>query len=237
MEDRTFLRYGGYAAVAGAIAIAIANLFHPRYGAASFEDPARYLADIHAAGGWEFVHGALFLSNVLILVGLYAIASSIRTEPGRTWARIAKIVVVVGAAAGVAHDAVDFMLGAVAAEVAAGDMSVGVGALASSLGIQLFAVWIFLVLGVVQGLIGLAIVNSEEYARWPGFVLLLGAVAGAVQSVIAGLVNQQTPLTQWVLLPLASVPFTLWLAYTGWRLVQANPAEAVAGRPAAPATG
>src|SRR5688572_21632209 len=86
MLDRSVLRWGGMAAMIGAVLGLVGNLLHPR---GSEFTAAAEIALVNDSGIWLFDHFLIAWSFAFALVGLVAIGWSFADELGQAWGRIA----------------------------------------------------------------------------------------------------------------------------------------------------
>ena len=88
MSDRSLFRWGGLAAVAGAVLAIVFNLLHPRIS--QFDDPV--VPELEAVSGsdaWVGIHLGILLASLLIFFGLFALARSVKGSPGEGLGRVA----------------------------------------------------------------------------------------------------------------------------------------------------
>jgi uncharacterized protein DUF4386 len=214
MDDRSYLRAGAFAAVAGAVLGAVGNVLHPRYGDIPDFRIYRKIAD---SGIWRTADLILVVAILLTAAGFVAIAHSVEGGGSDALARYGRLAAIVGGAVAVAELGIDTFALKVQAEVFAGAARQDVvGSFWATnavdhLNTALFATWTIVYLGVAPLLLGVAIVRTRRYPTWIGGV---GAVGG-LTCVVVGFVNlMRTDQTA------TQVPFLVGsLLVTAWILV------------------
>jgi hypothetical protein len=179
MDDRDLYRWGGAAAVIGAVVALVTNLLHPRIS--DYENyVGETLAKVAMSDAWIPIHLGLLLGTLLIVVGLFAFARSMKGGPADGLARLGLGAVLVAAPVAVATLLVDgYATKQIAEAVAAGgDQTAGAAVL--HVAWALFAGLIILFVGVAPALLGLAAARSGIYPAWLGWAaVILGVVAVA----------------------------------------------------------
>src|SRR5215207_1594263 len=88
MDERVLYRWGGMAAVVGALVTLVTNLLHPRIS--DFDEPVpAFIEEIAGSGTWVLLHLGLVVGVLLITVGLFALGRSLKRGPAEGWARVA----------------------------------------------------------------------------------------------------------------------------------------------------
>jgi hypothetical protein len=218
MSDRAVRRAGGAAAIAGALLGFVFNILHPRSsGVVTVADELRLVAESEI---WRLDHFMLMWSLVLTLIGLVVIGRSFDHEPAASWGRVAVAAAIVGSAVALATVVTDGMaVHEVATEWAASqsEVSLATGTAVSQVTLALFTTLILALFGVTPILYGVAVLGSDEYPNWLGYLPLasglLGLVAGSIQ-FLSGI----SALTASVLFPISSLATTLWLLLMGLQL-------------------
>jgi hypothetical protein len=236
MSDRALFRWGGMAAVGGAILALVFNLLHPRL--TETEDTAQELLRIVAANeGWLGIHLGLMLAVSLIVLGLFAVARSTKGTPGEGLGRLALGGLLVSAPVALfTLVAVDgYATKAVADAWAAAPQADQASALAAGTAVSEIAWGTFMFtamsfLGVTPILFGAAIAASRVYPAWLGWV----AVVFGVASVVAGLWGTLDGPSGgfFLVFTVSSIVLTLFVLVTGVLLTRMASEAAAARVPA-----
>jgi hypothetical protein len=236
--ERWIVVLGGLAAIVGSLLGMVGNLIHPE---TPIGDPAGVAQAIATSDTWLPVHLAIALGIILMFGGLVALAHAIRGSLAVALARFG----LAAATAGVAVGLVLVILDGVAARQLAEEWAAATGA-DQALKLQLVAanetvnfalasLFNLLFAGVAFGLFGFAVAASENFPRWLGVLVVLGAL----ESVGAGLIQAEagSPLVATrVLTIVGPTVITLWLVVIGVLLVRrARVVEALPRAPAAEA--
>jgi len=206
------------------------NVLHPRGSGVTVADE---LSLVSGSPIWLFDHFMLVWALLISLVGLIVIGLCFNQEPARSWGRVAAASAVASGAIalttifmdGIANNA------ASAAWAASGSSAaLASGAAVVAVTMAMFTSLMFTFFGLTPVLFGAAVLNSNEYPRWLGYLAmgagLLGLVTGSIQFM-----NGLSPLTANILFPISSLAFTIWALVMGWTLwkrseeVVATPAE------------
>lgn len=228
MSDRLALRIGSVSAIVGGVLVLIGNIMHPRNPDA-LNDVEVLLAEA-TEGVWVVSHFLILVALVPLLGAFYGLARSIKSDVGHEWARLGWGVALVSVALGLVLVLIDgFAMADLAEEWAASSGAQQQAALAAAnavvaLGFAFFTGLMLFLFGAVPVLYGLAILKSNEYASWLGWVAILAGVLSAVVGVIQ-LFSGPGTLTAFVLFPIASIVITLWIIYLG--VLMARQASAV----------
>lgn len=223
--DRAVRRAGAGAAMVGAVLGIVFNLLHPRGSGVTVTDE---LTLVSGSQIWLFDHFGLLFAIALAVVGLVVIGRSIDEEPAGSWGRVAAASVVLGGSIGLVTVLVDGMANyAVSTEWAASQSGVALaaGTAVSQVTLALFTGLMLTFFGVTPLLFGIAVLNSDAYPKWLGYVPVLSGLLGLLTGSIQFL-NGISPLTANVLFPISSIVFTLWWLVMGWRLWQRSAAPA-----------
>lgn len=222
MPDRLLFRVGSLSAIVGAALAIVFNLLHPRDSDA-LDNTEAQLQLIVDEDIWLFDHVMLLVAVILSFLGLIAIYRSVTGDTGLAWARLGVATAVAGAGVAVITIGID---GIAMNEIAdnwdtASDQAPVLAAAEAveEVGIGLFTVLILAFFGVVPLFFGLAVANGDVYPRWLGWVAVVAGVLGLVTGFVQAFDGLST-FTTFVLFPIASILFTLWLLYMGvllWR--------------------
>jgi hypothetical protein len=223
MSGRHALRIGAIGAIVGGILVLVGNILHP-HESGQLDDAQSFVVVVADSGTWIGVHFLILIGLALLLGAYLGLCRSITREPGMTWARLSWGISIIGVGFGLA-----LMLTEIVAISALADMWVsGSGtekdlALAAAsavfqLSLTMGAGGALFLFGATPLFYGVAILKSDDYAPWLGWI---GVTAGLV-GVLAGVTQlfADTTIAQFVLFPIAAVATTLWIIYLGvmmWR--------------------
>jgi len=223
MPERTLTRIGAAAATLGAVLGLVVNVLHPRV-----TDPANTKAFLHKVAEspiWVGDHVGIIFAVLLVTGGLVAVYRSIASGPGAAWARLGFAAALVSAGVGlvtVAVEGIAFKRVAMAwASAPKGEKAVAFRVADALVQIQwgLDSVWILVFFGVTFILYGVAVILSDVYPKWLGWV----AVGGGLGSSLIGLhigYRVPSPLVVNILFPIFSILLTAWIFIMGvllWR--------------------
>ncbi|MDQ3941428.1 MAG: hypothetical protein M3238_08770 [Actinomycetota bacterium] len=216
MLDRSVLRWGGMAAMVGAVLSLVFNLLHPRSSSTGLEAHIELVAE---SGIWIFDHYMLAWALAFSTVGLVAIGWSAPDGAGATWGRFAVASLIAGAAIGFAGIVVDGWAFKQAADAAAGGDGAALavadavetvsGALLIALAGSLF--------GLTPILFGEMTLAGREHPQWLGYLAILAGVVGIVSSSVM-FFDEVTAFALNVLFTIAALLFTVWAFMMGWYL-------------------
>ena len=212
------------AAIGGGAIALVGNILHPRESGQL--DDAESLLDVASRSSVWVADHFVILSGLLLLLGAFhGLTRSITGEPGRTWARFAWGVAIIGVVFGLALMLTEAVAMAKLADTWAGssgaekDLALAAGSAVFELSLTLFAGGMLFFFGATPVLYGVAMLGSDDYPSPLGWA---GVVFGSA-SVVAGAIQVFTGFTTTffiVLFPIVSVAITLWIIYTGvvmWR--------------------
>ena len=211
MLDRSVLRWGGLAAVVGAVLGMIGNLLHPRGDAFT---AAAELELVRGSDIWLFDHFLIAWSFAFVLVGLVAIGWSFAEPVAQSWGRIATASAIGGITIAYITIGIDGMaLDAVA------DAGGPAGEAVAHVSLALFTGTIGSLFGVTPVLFGIAGLSSGEHPKGLAYLALAGGFVGLLVASIQFLSGPSTLTT--MLFLVSSVAYTIWLGVMGWRLWKA----------------
>ncbi|HUP16039.1 MAG TPA: hypothetical protein VM848_08320 [Acidimicrobiia bacterium] len=228
MGERVTLRIGAVAAIVGGVIALVANILHPRE-ADILDSTEGLLTEVAGSDIWVGVHFAIAVALALLLAALYGVSRSITSESGRQWARLAWGAAVASTAIGLVLLFVDGIAVADAADTwssasgAAKDTAFAAGSAIISLSFALFTGFIVISFGALPLLYSATLLSSDDYPAWLGWVAGLAGVLGVVAGVLQWFAGPST-LSAFVLFPIASILFTLWIIYTGFLMWQKSAA-------------
>src|SRR3989442_2046022 len=223
MPERTLTRIGAAAAVLGAVLGLVVNVLHPRVN-----DPANtkaFLRQVAESTIWVGDHVGIIFAVLLVTGGLVAVYRSITSGPGAAWARLGFAAALVSAGLGFVTFAVEGIaikrVAVAWASAPRGEKAVAFRVADALVQIQwaLSSVWILIFFGVTFILYGVAVVLSDVYPKWLGWV----AVGGGLGSSLLGLhigYHGASSLVFNILFPIFSILLTAWLFMMGgllWR--------------------
>ncbi len=211
MSERTLYRVGAWAAVVGAVIALVTNLVHPRIS--EFEDyVGAELREVRDSDGWLAIHLGLLLGSLLIILGLFALARSLKGGPAEGWARLALGGLLISAPVAVLTLMVDgYATKQVADAAAQGSSAAGVAVV--HLGWALFMGLIIMFLGITPFLFGVAVAVDGRYPASLGWgAALLGAA-----SVVIGVVGTISGPSGgfFIVFTVTSGLLTLWVLILG----------------------
>ena len=217
MLDRSVLRWGGLAGMAGAVIGAIANLMHPR---SDDLGEAQGLVDLAANSGiWVFDHYLIGLAVALSTFGLIALGRSLVQEPARSWGWIA-IAFLIGSTVVVyllaAIDGIALKEAADAATIGPAQGSAEALAVAQ-VSAALFTAMMGSAFGIVPILFGIALLSTTQYPRWLGTLALVSGAIGLFCASYQYLVGYEPVISNY-LFTLGSLGTTVLLFAAGWFL-------------------
>ncbi len=187
MEDSSLLRVGAISAIAGAVVLFVATLLHPTD--ADPNDAVAAFREYAADSLWIASHLGQFLGIALIVAGLLALYLNLLSGGGAAWARLGMVgavasltlVAVLQAVDGIALKAmVDAWVAAPPErEMAAFQAAFGVRQIEVGL-----ASMVSLVFGITVILYGIAILRSDLYPGWLGWLGVAGGLATGASGVV-----------------------------------------------------
>jgi hypothetical protein len=225
-SQRSVLKVGAGLAVLGAILGLIGNGLHPHLTNPTVEE---FLTHVASRADWTLLHLTIILSIFCILGGLFGIYRSILDEPAAGLARLGFAIAIAGSALVAVNFASDGMAmkyianawaSAPAQEQAA--MLPAATAL-DKIDLGFYTVWIFLFLGLPFAFYSLALVQSNAYPRWLGWLGLIGGAGCAVVGMMQYVGGETTLLT--TLFLVFSIDITIWTFVMGiylWRKSATN---------------
>lgn len=224
MSERALYRIGSWAAIVGAVVALVTNLLHPRIS--EFGDyVGAELRAVKASDGWIAIHLGLLLGSLLIILGLFAFARSLKGGPAEGWARLALGSLLIAAPVTVITLMVDgYTTKAIADATAQG--SAGSAVAAVELGWALFMGLIITFLGITPMLFGVAVAVDGRYPVGLGWgAALLGAVC-VVDGVVGTVAGPSGAF--FLVFTVASGLLTLWVLLLGVYLARLARSEVAA---------
>lgn len=209
MLDRSVLRWGGLAGMAGAVVGGIANLLHPRGDFGSAQEVVDMAAD---SGIWVFDHYLIAWSMALGGFGLYAVGRSFIEEPARSWGRVAIAFLIASLTVGYLVAAIDGTALSNAAEEG-GPAALAVAHVSEGL----FTAMMGSLFGMVPVLFGVALMTTRQYPGWLGPLALASGAIGIFTSSYTYLAGYSAAISNY-LFTLGSLGATVLLFVLGWYL-------------------
>ena len=205
----------------------IANLLHPR--TSEIGNVEAFLRRVAESTTWVGDHIGILFAVLLVLGGLTAIYRSLAAEPSAAWARLGFVGAVVGAGVLFVLMGTDgiAMKGLAKAWATAPETekaaALRVASAVAEINLALFSVFIILFFGATFILYGLAVLTSNAYPRWLGWVAVLAGLASALIGLNQAYRGPSVLVTN-VLFVIFSVILTLWvlvMAVILWRKASA----------------
>ncbi|MFQ5979068.1 MAG: DUF4386 family protein [Candidatus Heimdallarchaeota archaeon] len=224
MQDRTLLRIGAVSLIAGFVSNIIFAVLHqmtaPPSDPSDMEATLQQIAD---SSTWAGIHVFIMAAFLLFVGGLLALSRSFTEEPGAALARLGFSAALLGVAILSVSEAIlggSTMKELADAWAAAADKE-GPFAVAEAMllvSYDIFSWGNVVFYGVTPILFGLAIVLSDLYPKWLGWV----AVVGGIGNVLIGIVLFSQGWSQGtnIVWNLFIFVITLWLLVMGvlmWR--------------------
>ncbi len=234
-DEGQAMRWGGAAAMIGAVLSLIGNLLHPRADhATGVRGELRLVADSDI---WLVDHLILAFSLAFLFVGLLSVASYLDAGASSTWGRIARGAVVSGITIAYLTVAVDGMaMKTVADDWAAAGGGPGGGAEAvTQVSLALFTALIGSFTGVTPLLVGLAQLWSRRFPSWLPYLAIAGGALGILVGTVQFLNGPSNFVTN-ILFTIGAIVVTAWTFLSGLQLWKGAPgpdAEASSSRLAA----
>lgn len=220
--ERSILRLGGVAAVVGALLGMVGNLVHPATPIDDQEGVARAIAESEI---WVPVHLAIVLGIVLMLGALVAISHSIREGVAGALARFGLVAAVTGATIGLVLVILDGVAARQLAQEWAGspaserDVALGLVHVNETINLAVASLFNFTFAAATFILFGLAVVLSERYPRWLGWIAVLAGVLSTIAGTIQAYVGEPTGASR-ILTIVGPTVITLWLLTMGILLLR-----------------
>lgn len=199
VENRSFLRLGAAAAVAGAVLALVGNLAHPRY--TNTDDVERFRKIAHS-GVLTTADLIVLVALACITVGLVAVAESLQEGASASGlARAARIAATVGGAIGLLQIGVETSGLIQSAKLFAGaPQSQQVPAFWATSAVDhansaMFDMWTIVLLGAAPLLLGLAMWAGKRYPLWLAGAGVLGGTACLGSGVASLLLTDTDPTT------------------------------------------
>ena len=233
MPPQRALRIGAVAAVIGGILALAGNILHPRESG-QLDDAESLLAVAARSDTWVIDHLVILIAVTLLLLAFYGLSRSFTGEPGRSWARFAWAMAIIGVVFALTLMLAEATAMAALADTWANgsgadrDVALAAGRAIVELSLTLSVGAMLFLFGAAPVLFGLAMLTSDDYASWLGWVGVIFGSLGVATGVIQVL-TRLTTLTQFVLFPIAAIVITVWIIYLGmlmWRKSREAVAEA-----------
>jgi hypothetical protein len=222
--DRSLLRFGGWALVAGALLGMVGNLVHP---ATPTDDPEGVARAIAESGAWIGIHLTIVVGLVLMLGGIVALARAIRPEGGTAGhaATLAEGFAVAGVTIGLILVTLDGLaakhLADAWVEAPAGERAVALGLVTveETINFALAALFNIVFAGVTFILLGLAVARSDRLRDPLGWIVLGAGVGSIVVGLVQASIGESTAFSRALTIVFPTV-ITLWLAIMGAKMLR-----------------
>jgi hypothetical protein len=229
MLDRRVMRLAGIAAMVGAVIAVVFNVLHPRP-----DDVETVRGAVESAkdeGIWLIDHYLLAWTVGLALFAFVAISRTFVREPSASWGRVALVFGISGASVAFATIVMDGWAVKEAVDVEGEQVAFAVAYVAEGM----FIATIGAFFGLTPVLFGVAVLSSDEYPVWLGWVAVVAGLLGILTGSIIFFSGFSDFIFN-VLFPTASLLFTVWIGLMGYQMYQraSEPASAVAAMPTAP---
>lgn len=228
--DRSVFRLGGAAAVVGALLGMVGNLIHPVTPIGDQEGVARVIAESEI---WVPLHLAIVFGIALMLGGLVAIRHAIREGLADVLARFGLVAAVSGATIGLVLVILDGVAARqlaqewAASRIAERDVALGLVHVNETINLALASLFNFVFAAATFTLFGLAVVLSDRFPRWLGWVAVLAGVLSLVAGTIQAYVGEPTGASR-ILTIVGPTVITVWLLWIGILLLR-NARDTAAG--------
>ena len=223
IRQETFFRIGAVLAIVGPVLGLLGNILHPPPSGLG-EGAEGLLAGAAASGPWVPIHLIAILGAMLGTGGLLVLSRSITDEPGASFAYLAAASALLAQLLFTTFMVVDGHavkpIGDAYAAAAPGDRAqvLATGEAVFRISIALGFAWQAQFVGITFLLYGLAVVFSDDYPTWLGWVTVLVGVGGLL-AVTGQLTFLQLSLTFTILRILIAVGL-VWTMVMGvllWR--------------------
>lgn len=208
-SERGLFRLGGGALLLGGLLAVLVNFLHPRVEEFTAAAEVQMIAD---SSNWLFVHYLAAWATAFIFVGFLSLGSYIARGGAQTWGRIVRGAAVGAATMSLLTWLVDGM--AMKRLVDAGGPAAEAGA---EISLALFTGTIGTTFGLAPLLFGLAMLATDTFDRWLGWLAVAGGAAGLLISSIHFLDGPSPGVTNAFFTIVAGL-LTVWILAIGWRL-------------------
>lgn len=224
--ELNLLSLGGMAGIAAGVLATVANALHPRLGPNDLGVPQKTLDLIAGYSLWKIDHLAIVISATLGLLAFVAIARSMLSSPGASWARFALGAAIATGAVSLIAFAIDGSVMAAIAKEWAGTPGAARAevlnryALVNYFDMAFFSVAVFGLFGVTQTLYGIAMRESKMYYGWVAPAAIVGGVIGLVSGAWMWMIGGLNVANFLILFTLTSVILGVWLIGASWKLLR-----------------
>ncbi|MFY9463333.1 MAG: hypothetical protein WAP52_04075 [Candidatus Sungiibacteriota bacterium] len=218
IAQQTFVRFGAWSGIVGAVIFMIANIIHPR--SPNIESTAAQIQTVAQSNIWLTDHLLLLMGGFMLLGGLLAIQRLMADGSGSAWAKIGSVSAMVSTSVWVVLMALDGIASKVVHNswaMASGQeqaVALRVAEMMEEIDIALFSVYIILFFGITLFLYGLAVTKSAVFPRWLGGTAMALAVASFVVGVVQAYTGLSVLITNTLFASFSSF-LTLWILIMG----------------------
>lgn len=223
MSERALYRVGAWAAIVGAVMALVTNLLHPR-----ISELEQVVPEVRASDGWIAIHLGLLLGSLLIILGLFAVARSLKGGPAEGWARLALGGLLIAAPVAVITLVVDGYATKAVADAFPGarGLAVSQGAAVVEIGWALFMGLVITFTGITPFLFGVAVAVDGTYPAVLGWAATILGVFAGVEGVVGTVAGPSDGF--FVAFTVTSGLLTLWVLVLGVLLGRRAGAEVAA---------
>lgn len=211
-------------AVVGPLLALAVNIVHPRPAWDEVGEHETFLRLAAESDAWAVVHLGLVIAFILFLGAFAALTTSLEGRAGSGLARLGLASAFAATAVSVVQASVDTAIGEVAEDWAAaapGERAdvLRIGGALEDVDFVLLSVELIFFFGVTFVLYGLALLASERYPRWLGWIAIAGGCGGIALGAVQAVQGEASGLTV-IVLPAVAGVLSLWLLALGvllWR--------------------
>ena len=220
--EHWLLRLGGMAAIVGSLLGMVGNLIHP---ATPINDPQGVASVIAASDGWTPVHLAIVVGIALMMGGLVAIRHAIPDGLAGALARFGMVAGVVGGAIGLLLVILDGVAARqlsqewVVASADEQDVALALVHANETINFALASLFNLVFAAATFILFGLAMVFSDRFTSWLGWIAVAAGVLSAAAGTIQAAVGEPTEASR-ILTIVGPTVITAWLLAVGLLLLR-----------------
>ena len=206
--------------IAGALIGLVGNALHPHTAGL---DGAATVQAIAQNGAWVTIHLAIIVAILLIIGGLVGLADDMQGTAGEPLARLGLAAALLGGAVVTVSTAIDgFVMKALS--LSSGGASAAESATALRIAVAVkdtdFGIWsigILVFFGAAFACFGGAVVGSQRFPGWFGWIAIVGAGGSVVAALLQIAANGDVQAAETTFLA-SSLLLTLWVLVLGIRI-------------------